>query len=331
MISVYNRTAPSLCPHSLTGDSVSIDTLHTSACAHLLTPDFVPTHPTYPLNDEEPTTNNKDNAHNNNSSINNSTTADNHNSNNNTINDINNNNNNNNNSNSNSIIDNTNTATNNDNDNDDYNSNSNIVINNTITAADNYNSNNSNNDTTDTINFSTLPFDTLSGTLNDKPAKFQTNNKENKANAETEQTSQRTSFDLPADSLTCFTSRAQAYIAGGQNQHQQHRATCNSSSKAQEGDFSLWLAFAHFTLSTDRTKSTSEPPSIPPVPKDFSTIQPLSHPATIAADIDPAPDDTLDSGPVTSSASLPSANNPPTILYLNLKPNTLTPRLPSSG
>jgi len=66
-----------------------------------------------------------------------------------------------------------------------------------------------------------------------------------------------------------------------------------------------------------------------PMPKDFSATQPPSHPA-IAANIDPAPNDMLDSGPVTSSASLPSANNPPTILYLNSKPNTSTPRLPSS-
>jgi len=69
---------------------------------------------------------------------------------------------------------------------------------------------------------------------------------------------------------------------------------------------------------------------MPPVPKDFSATQPPSHPA-IATNIDPAPNDMLDSSPVTSSASLPSANNPPTILYLNLKPNMSTPRLPSSG
>ena len=264
-------------------------------------------------------------------------TANNNNNNNTVINKgLDNNDNNDNNSNSNSIIDNTNTT---DNDNNDYNSNSNFVIDNinaaadnynihnsnfvidnANTAADNYNSNNSNNVTTDTINISTLPFDTLSGTLNDKPVKFQTNDKANKADAETEQTSQRTHFDLPADSLTCFTSRAQAHISGGQNQHQQHRATHNSSSKAREGDFSLWPAFAHFTLSTDRAKSTSNPPSMPP--KDFS--------ATITANIDPAPDDTLDSGPVTSSASPPSSNNPPTILYLDLKTKMSTPRLPSS-
>ena len=43
-----------------TGDFVSIDTPCAPACARLLAPDFAHTHPTLPLNDEEPTTYNND-------------------------------------------------------------------------------------------------------------------------------------------------------------------------------------------------------------------------------------------------------------------------------